>query len=584
MASTWDLAYNLPLKPRITFKSIDGEDTYFTFNGHGSPKEINLVYADMDNAMGETGTFNIIVEDSNNVINKDHLHNAKVYLELGKTQASLEHFLIGYADIMDIERPRTNYMDYRISGFGSQIQADELLLLIRKQQKDKNDADFTVKSLFKQSLTENNFRPMNRASEDVETLTNWESDISDSLKSRYPVVSEVFTTLHDFYDRLSALDGCVWYIDFTGGVETLTARNPLLLHSHKVIKSGDLRSANDDPNKVSYIKDVFSITDDSSSNAGIKTRLYTTTTLEGELIKENMSDKGRTLLNQRFLAQQVDVLNDQRRMTEVTFIMERIGEPASPKNRVNGFIILDEADKPRGTILSTFNIDLGQLERDPDPIVVTVDPKTRFLEGGGKFWFVFTDRSGIKGNIENDPDNTVAWHHDNTVNTAHTSGNYSATAIADENFRDDPTKADWQVSTNGPVYNYSIKSTIKRLLARSNQSAIKKLRTKEAFIDSSFLKTPESVNKFLALNLNPISKTRRTINNIRVTVPNNFIYRPYEYVTFGDGLSAVSQDLQIVRAAYIISALPGDPQYGTYSAELTLNGSFNSLVGSCTCE
>lgn len=586
---TTDRSYFYPLKPRITFKSIDVEnpDTYFTYDSFDQPSTpFRLEYVDCDNAMGETGTFNILIEDSNNVIAKDHLVNTKVFIELGKTQSELQHFLIGFADIMDISRPRTNFQEYRISGFGSQIQAQELLLLMRQSAKSDTDKNFSVASLFARAIQERKMRPMNR--EDIEGITGWKLNISDALKTNYKVINEVFTTLWDYYDRLAALEGCNWYIDYKGGIETLTAKNPTKNHNGKLIKSGDLRSPSDRADRISYIKDAFNITDDASSNAGVKTRLYTTQVIENEIIKESLGNEGRTTLNKRFIAQQVEIKNDQRRMTNLKINMERIGEPTSPKDRVNGFIILDDDNTPTGQILGKFYIDISSVDRSDKGTVVEIsdiDIKTRFLEGGvSKIWIVFTDRSGIKGDVEDDPDNTMAWHHDGKTNTAHVAGTYSATAPANENDRDDPTDADWTISTNGPQYYYSIQSTIKRLLARTNATAAQKLRYKEAFIDSSFLKTPQSANRFLALNLNPMSKIRRTINNLTVTVPNNFIYRPYEYVSFADGNSSIAQDLQIARAGYVISALPGDPQYGTYSAQLTLNGSYNPLIGSCTCE
>jgi hypothetical protein len=587
---TTDRSYFLPIKPRITFKSIDVEDpqTYFIYDSFDQPSTpFRLEYLDCDNAMGETGTFNIIIEDSNNVLAKDHLHNTKVFIELGKTQSELQHFLIGFADIMDVGRPRTNFQEYRISGFGSQVQAQELLLLQRQSGKSDNDSEYSVKRLFERAMTERKARPMNR--EPIDDVTGWSMDISSALKTNYKVINEVFTTLWDYFDRLAALEGCNWYIDYRGGIEKLVAKNPSKNHNGKLIKSGDLRSPNDRADRISYIKDAFNITDDASSNAGVKTRLYTTQSLEDELIKESTGNKGRTTLNKRFIAQQVKIENDQRRISTIKLNMERIGEPESPKSRVNGFVILDDNNTPTGTILGKFYVDISSLDRSDNGTqveITDIDLKTRYLEGvTSKFWIVFTDRSGIKGDIEDDPDNTIAWHHDGLANTAHTEGNYSATATdIDENDREDPTKANWKVSTNGPQYWYSLRSTIKRLLARTNATAAAKLRYKEAFIDSSFLRTPASANRFLALNLNPMSKVRRTINNLTVTVPNNFIYRPYEYTSFADGKSSIAQDLQIARAGYIISALAGDPQYGTYSAQLTLNGSYNPLIGSCTCE
>src|SRR6185503_16316485 len=128
-----DLTYALPLKPRIEITSLDSTDTYFTFSPmEGLTTDINLVYLDTERASFETGSFNAVVEDSNNIINKDHLRNAKVKLSYGKTESTLIPYFIGYADIFQTRRPRNNYQEYLLTGPSTKIQATELMLLIRK--------------------------------------------------------------------------------------------------------------------------------------------------------------------------------------------------------------------------------------------------------------------------------------------------------------------------------------------------------------------------------------------------------------------------------------------------------------------
>lgn len=592
MVLTTDRSYFAAIKPIIKFNSVDDSQTYFTFNAHENSNQPLIVnYLDCEDSMGETGSFNIGITDNDNVVNKDHIRNAKVYIDLGKTTEELQHFLIGYVDIFDINRPGTNAQDYRLSGFGSAIQASELLLLIRKSAKVDdddnliNDASFSVGNLFEDSLNEKKYRPLN--DQKIKNITHWASRGIDTLdlKTQLLVLNEEFTTLADFYDRLCALEGSDWFIDYTDGDENLTVKHPSKLHSGITIKSSDLRLASDDATKISYIKSPFTITEDSSMNAGVRTGLYTTTIIDRDKVAESKTNNGSTNLNKRFIGQQITLPNDQRRITSLAFKLHKVGEPDSPKGRVNGRIILDDGNnKPKGTIVSEFSLSLSEIDDNSDWIVVDdINISTKNFQGITKLWLILLDRSGIKGNVEDDPNNTVLWHHDASF-TAHTAGTYSATAsISSEGDRDNVTGVNWNVSTNGPVYTYKIYSDIKRLLSRQNQSAAALLRKKEQFIDSSFLHKPSSINKFLSLNLSPMSQPRISISNIVVTVPNNFIFRPYKYVTFIDGLSGYEQDLQVVRAAYRMSGLPGDPQYGTYDAELTLSGSYNTIIGSCSC-
>jgi hypothetical protein len=585
--------YFKPLKPRIRFKSLDGSDTYFTFDAFSGSNNINAIYCDAERAVGETGVFNVIVEDSDNIINKDHLRYTKVYLDFGKTPETLKQFFVGFADIFTTRRPRSFYQEYLISGPSTRIQAAELFIS-RRQASDIQDVDnpnivpdpnFNTDEIFRDSLKKRTWRPLNK--EAVDDLTGWTDDLIDpQVNINFPVINEPLTPLWDFWDRLAQTAGAVWDIDYNTPDEekVLLSYNPAL-HTGIIVKSGDLKLAtSDQADKTAYIKSNFDIEENSSADSGTATRLYTTTIIDRKVIASSSKDSGRTTLNNRFIAQQVNVENDQRRITELAFVLERIGEPESPRSRINGEVRMDSGDnKPTGTVLGRFNIDLSSLSRATKTIFVTdIDLKIRFLEGSNKIWLLFTDRSGIKGDVEDDPDNTVAWHHDNIFNTLHTV--YSATAPASEAARDNTAIAQWNSTNQGPMYAHSVFSNIRRLQARTNQQAVTKLRMKEAVIDSGFLSDARQVGAYLSFNLAKRSKARRGIQEVVVRVPNNFMFAPYQFVSFNDGLSDTFQDLQVQRARIVVSALPGDPQIGALEMSITLAGLYNSLIGNCECQ
>ena len=585
--------YFAPIKPRIRFKSIDGEDTYFTFDGFSMSNPINAIYCDAERAVGETGVFNVIVEDSRNIINKDHLRNTKVYLDFGKSAATFKQFFIGFADIFTIRRPRSYYQEYLISGPSTRVQAAELYIS-RRQASDIQDVDnpnitpnpkYNINQIFKDSLTNRKWRPLNK--EGIDDLTGWTdtSLIDSSVSVNFPVINEPLTPLWDFWDRLTQTAGAVWDIDYnTPDVEkVLLSYNPAL-HTGIIVKSGDLKASSDSAEKIAYIKSNFDIEENSSADSGTATRLYTTTIIDRQVVTSSSKGSGFNDLNQKFLAQQVNIENDQRRITEFAFIMSKVGEPESPKSRINGEFRMDSGDnKPTGKVLATFSIDLSSIDESPKTIFVNdVDVKIRFLEGSNKAWFLFKDRSGIKGDVENDPANTIRWHHNNIFNT--TQPLYSASATATEAARDNIAGAAWNSTNQGPIYSFSIFSNIRRLQARTNQQAAAKLRMKEAVIDSGFLSDPRTVGSYLSLNLAKRSKARRGVAEVVVRIPNNFMFAPYQWLSFNDGLSDTFQDLRVERARIVASALPGDPQIGALDMSLTLSGLYNSLIGNCLCE
>ena len=587
-------SYFRPLKPRIRFKSPDAATTYFTFDGFaGGANPVNVIYCDAERAIGETGVFNIIVEDSQNLIDRDKLRNTKVFLDFGKSQSEWKQFLIGYADIFSRRRPRTNYMEYLISGPTTRIQAAELYISRRQASSIQNiddptvvpDPRFNLNKLFSDSLTKRGWRPLNKEAIDSgHPNTSWIGDkISSAVNINIPVINEPETTLWEVWDKWCQIAGAVWDIDYSvPDVESvLLSYNPSL-HTGILIKSGDLKAITaDQTTKVSYIKSNFDVEENSSADAGTATRLYATTIADRQIVASSTGATGGQNLNNRALAQQVIIENDQRRITSLAFVLSKIGDPQSPKDRVNGDICLDSGDnKPTGKVIGVFKIPLSDIDATPKTVFVNdVDVKIRFLEGSNKIWLRLFQRSGITGNPIDDSANTIRWHDNDIFNTPQTL--YSANAPKGD--YDERDSLIWASAANGPIRSFSILSNIRRLQARTNMQAANRLRMKEAVVDASFLLDPANVSTFMSINLSKRSKARLGVQDVVVTVPNDYMYAPYQWVSFNDGLSTVSQDLQVQRARIVCSALPGDPQIGALDMSITLAGLYNSIIGSCQC-
>ena len=581
--------YYLPLRPVITIQSADGEDTYFTYNAfHPELADIKINYLDVERAAFETGTFNMVIEDSSNTINKDHLENARVLLQFGKDENHLLPFSANFADIFETSEPRSNYQEHVLSGPSTKIQAAELMLLVRRATEDDKNPDYSIAQLVIDMVKKRKSRPLNR--DDIEELTNWVAarvseagGISDQLdKVYYTVVNEVFTTLWDFIERMCALSGANWDLEYDEDFnEIITMNFPSSLHTGVLIKSIDQASSSDNPAKVSYLKSPFKQVIDSSSDAGVKTRVYTTTTIDRQVISSQMTNANFVLLTSQAIAQQVIIQNDQRRITDLAFILSKVGEPTSPKDRINGDIVMDFGDDtPRGITLATFTIPLGDIKSTARTIFVNdIDVKIRFLQGSNKIWLRLFQRSGTKGNPNTDTLNTIRVHHNGVSNIAQTLR--SATAAGGDYSEKDTLV--WVPSTMGPIFCYSVFSKINRLYARSNPSAAAYLRWKEAFFDSQYLGSNfVEINKLASLYLDKVSKSRLSVGGFKCTVPNGFLFKPYQYVTLTHGLSGTAEELQVQRARITCSASEDVP-VGAMDMELSLSGPRNRVVGSCSC-
>jgi hypothetical protein len=589
--------YAKPLQAKIKFTSLDASDTYFTFSPMENMFEANVMYLDCERAVSETGAFNCVIEDSNNVLAKDRVRFARVEISFGRTSATLEPYLVCFVDVPTVRRPRSFYQEILASGPGSKIQAAELMLLIRKAADDPNNPKYGIANLVRDSITDRKWRPLNR--EDIQEVTErqggqWLADlasdgggVADELnKIIYSRIVEVFTTEWDFLERMSAITGAAWDIDYEQDFsQTLRMAYPSARGTGVTIKSSDLASISDNPFKTSYIWDAFNIEDNSSSDAGVSTRLYTTTIIDEVVINSQNTNAGSTTLVDKAIAQELIIENDQRRITDLMFILSKVGAPTSPNDRVNGDIVMDNGDNtPRGKVLSTFSIPISDIKSTPTSIFVNdIDVKIRFLEGENKIWLRLFQRSGIKGDPDNDPANTIKWHHNGIANTLQP----VYTAISSNNkgeykLRDTMT---WASDNKGPIYCYSVFSNIRRLQARTNPSQAKVLRLKEAFSDTSFLTEVNETNVFLSKDLARKSKARRSISGIQATIPVDFLFKPYQQVSFADSLSQEFQELEVQRARYVISALAGEgpSPIGALNCELTLGGSFNALLGNCSC-
>jgi len=578
----------MPLRARITFKTIDGSTTLFTFNSFAGSNPIKVTYAEMEGAVGENGNFIINVEDSTDIIDGNSLRNCKVYIELGKSEASLQFFMIGYANVYQIARPVTRFKQYSLVGFGSKVRAARLFIHRRMASKIQNiddtqvkvDKNFNANNLARSSFIDVNWRPLKDQS--IRDITGWSyAGISSKVDINIPVVNAPFTYFSDFLDQICAITGAVWFVDYSTGSEILTLSYNPDLHTGITIKSGDLKVPTDDADTTAYIKSSFDVLDEATTEAGHATRVYSSTTIDQTTVSSAFVNKGSSTLDFKALGQQVIIDSDARRLDSLAFVLSKVGEPDSPQSRVNGAIILDVGNKPMGTVLEKFEISISSIETEPQTIFINdISIKESLLEGGQKkIWLVLYQRSGTTGDPQHDPANTIRWHHSGVFNASPVLATYSGSASSGD--RDKPLT--WSTVNTGPTYTYSVFSNIRRLQARTNKQAAQTYGLSEVFIPTDFLTDPSLISRYLSINLSQMSKARRSLQEFQVWLPNNYLFRPYQVVSFADTLSGVTQDFQVNRARYIISAASGDAQIGTLHADITLAGLFNSLLINCSC-
>lgn len=577
--------YTNPLRPKITINNVQDTQTLYTYNAFDTSHDISIAQANMQNSIGENGVFNILINDHNNQIPKDNIHSVKVKLELGKIDGQFQTFMIGYGDIFAIDRPGTNAQYYRLNGMGSRDWLYKLYIN-RRETYRRTESDAKIYNILDNAFSKRLWRPLKTYDESIQTITGMEKNISNKVNTIYTRVDETFTYFGDLCDKLLEIDGGVWFVDYSPGYEVFTITRSADLLTNIIIKSGDLQDrTNDDPLTTSYIKNAFIIEDNATSQSGTANRLLTTTIQDEAEVFEIGPTVGATAVNNKALGQQIIIDNDARRIVSMDLSLSKEGEPESPNSRVNGDIVLDDGNnKPsniKGNILDEFHIPLSSIKHNPEKIRVSLDISAKKLDvAQSKLWVRLFQRSGITGDPTDDPDNTVKWHHNGVFNT--TQPYYSAQAPGGDT--SDKSSLSWSSTNQGPMFRIILYSDIRRLFARTNSKSATDIRLREQFIPTDFLDDPNEVNRYLSLSLYKWAKARRGISDIRVTVPNNFIFRPYQQVSFNDGLSQTSQVLQVQGVTYNCnSGGKDDAPLGTLHADITLGGLYNTLVGDCSC-
>ena len=582
-------AYQNPLRPKVTIKTIDGEDTLYTFNAYNSSNDISLATLSASNAVGEMGDFSMTINDHNNEIPKDNIHDVKVKIEFGKTSGTLKTFLIGYGHIFNIDRPGTNAQFYGLSGLGSKSWAYDLYIH-RHERYERGSNDARISTVVKNAFTKRLWRPLKKQDESIQDITGWQNEISTTIGTPYTTIDESFVYFGEFLDKLADITGAVWFIDFDGDDEELVFKNKAELNTNIRLKSGDLADkVNDSATKTSYFESPFSVEDASNRDAGFANRLFSSTFRDDDEIwpldAVNYA-KSSTNLNNKALGQQVIIQNDARRIKTIRLHLRKIGEPDSPNSRINGGVFMDKDNKPNMTFtLDTFKIDLSSIEEEGKKIDVPVDiSESKLDRGETKIWVVLFQRSGTSGDPQDDPDNTVVWGHNNSLATEQkVNGVTVFSGQAPGGDFDSKSKLSWQTTNQGPTYSVEIFSDIRRLFARTNGRSKRTQRLREVFVPSEFLRDPSDISRYLSLILSQSSKTRRGIADLLCSVPDNFLFKPYQNVAFHDGLSDVDEIMQVQRAGYDCSAFGDDSPLGTLDCNLTLLGSYNTLIGSCQC-
>jgi len=582
---TGDHHYDEPLKPKITFMSRDELDKYYTFDAFVSNPEINVNYCDADNGVGETGTCNILIEDSHKDIDPDWIGKGKKFkFQIAKSQAEFKedwsYFLVGYIRGFKVRRPHTGILEYEVRGYGTRVIFSEREVNMKKQTSSETSSKFQLKNLIKSLIKDKESYPFRKPTLEKQIKGIDLSGISSELEQHIGGINFELIEASSAMDRFADIGGARWFIDFTGGKEILTVSYPSNIHSGVTIKNKNPDNwVHDNGLGTSYFKGYWDADSDMSQFSGFANRLITKTQIDRKEITSSFSNQGSISLSNKALAVRTQIF--ETRLSDLALILSKVGDPQSPRDRINGRIIADKDNSPTGAVIADFEIPLSSIDVTPDTIFLNeLDVKTQNISSGQHIWIVLYQRSGTNGDPQNDEANTIRWHHDN--NLTETTENVSMTAIGGER---DKT-LDWKYiigADKGPTFCFGVFSQIRHIQEVSDRHSIAEYGLVEAQIDTSFLTDAILINGYLESLLQFTSRPRLLFNINSVTCPDKFLFKPYQTVTIKDTLAYPSGvDVEIQRARYVFDA-QSSFAYGTKNVEVTPMGFEDFLTGRFKC-
>lgn len=625
--TTADPSYSSPLRPKVTIQSNDGSLTYFiydsflvdkgsfsnasftsqsftfgnesynyrpgTFNSTSftstsftqptnsalfkrpldqlatppaNPNIIRIISVTVDIGMNQAGSFEIQIEDSNRVIDRNVIGEGnKFIIEVGKDPTSYHPILEGYVRQVKTTRDDTGLLLYDFAGYGSQIVFQERIVDFQKQAARQSlgtiipsliDPNVTAFQMVK-SLFEGFSGIPIRGLPSIQQQTGMTDFGVDSRVNTFiPAISQPLVTASQVMDTLANESGAVW------GVQNgdLYFRYPTQVHSGVTIK--DSQEANDPINKTGYIIGQWSFTDSIDLQDGYCNGLYLKgATLDPTADVQSTATGGSTALYNLDIAQQV--IADSARLKNLALLLVKVGDGGSLNQQmVTGAIVHDKNGTPTGSKVMDLQIPISSIGVTPTAVF---DFKAKFsvkdIQVGTPYWIILY----AKGTSV---DNTIRWLHDGNVDDPN---HYSATRQvgldpSTEDRTHSPLKDDssgWIVSSTGPTYTHAFFRGVRALAYASDPKSRDKYGLIEAVHDVPWIQDNATLQIYAANVLQALSKPVRKFTLPQVMIPSGFVFLPGQLVSIVDNLSGLrppqALDAEIQEVRYVFAA----PSSGT---------------------
>ncbi len=581
-----DAQYKDPIRPYIRFMDRDTHDTNYIIDAFRSSNPLQCTGLDIQNGIGETGSATINILNDSNVDEELINWGNKVQIKLAKNQWEFtgnedSTFLIGYVTGYRKQRPATNIYEHEIRVSGSKILFNNRKINYKKSTSSSNSTKFQIKSHIENIIGLRGSYPF--TSPDLEEQGNFDlSGISDNLTTFLGKVNFELTEAGSAIQRLAEIEGARFFIDYKGDREIVTVDFPSNMHSGVTVKSGDLKSMTDSGRYTSYFMGGWDGDGEITGSTGFANRLMTKTQIDRKEFTSSFTNKSSTSLTFKAIAQKFFIT--ETRITDIGLLLSMQGEVTSQNNRVNGEIRADNNGNPNGNLITSFNIPLSSIEKEPETIFVNdLDLKQRFVANAAPAWIILYQRSGTEETDKSDPNhdeqNTIKWHHNKDTSTT----TDLVSKIASSGDRKDNLVWNYSTSsTTGPTYGFGVFAEIRHIQEVSDRGSINRYGLVDAEVDTSFLSEPNLIQRYLGALLQYTAKPRLTFATNALEIPVQFLFKPYQFITLVDTL-AYPRGIEVEIQSAHYSFAPENHALGCKFADVTPMGYYDYKENAFKC-
>ena len=538
--------YDQPLGYRLEILSRDGLTSHYVFDslkqqeGETQPIGIQDMHINLNSSMSH---IDFSIENSAKDVDGTKIKaGALMKLQYGKHTDfwanPKSYCFVGYLDFPNISRPGTDANEIKVIGVEAKQGFYDTKMNVRRSSPlsdltnpdSQKSKEFTVKGHLEKILTQRKHTVLDDVS--LQNRFGFTYGISSALDTIIPNIVYNYENAGSIYDDLLTKVGGIWGVDYTGGLKKVFADYAVNKKTPIVIKNGPKPvPMSDNPNRTAYTAEGFDINSSSQTSSGYASRLFGLTRIDKHVVASSTVTSHQTSLTNKAIYQ--PFTTNEVRFNGLDFTVRMRGEVSSPLNRLNGGIYINKVvsgvNQP-DTRLMEWHVPLDEIEDEKTNVHVELDDiRTRFIDANITFGIAWGQRSGTdeedKGDPNNDEDNTIMLYRDNS-----STGGSSVAAGG----RLD-SKLTWKA--NGPKYAHSVTSSLNRVFAVTNYTAVEAVGFKEPdVVDLNVVSDSKLALRHLG-NILFVSSLYKGEPRLTVTCPDDHVFLPYQSCNFVDYLS-----------------------------------------------